>query len=33
MARVHAPDYFDFLAHAWEDWVALDPANGLPTQL
>ena len=27
MARVHAPDYLAFLAHAWEDWVALDPAN------
>jgi acetoin utilization deacetylase AcuC-like enzyme len=27
MARVHAPDYLDFLAHAWDDWVAQDPAN------
>jgi acetoin utilization deacetylase AcuC-like enzyme len=27
MARVHAPDYLAFLAHAWDDWVALDPAN------
>ena len=27
MGRVHAPDYLDFLAHAREDWVALDPAN------
>ena len=27
MARVHAPDYLAFLAHAWSDWVALDPAN------
>ena len=27
MARIHAPEYLDFLAHAWDDWVALDPAN------
>ena len=27
MARIHAPDYLDFLAHAWDDWVALDLAN------
>ena len=27
MARVHAPDYLAFLASAWHDWVALDPAN------
>ncbi len=27
MARVHAPDYLAFLANAWRDWVALDPAN------
>ena len=27
MARVHAPDYLAFLARAWDDWVALDPAN------
>ena len=27
MARVHAPDYLAFLANAWDDWVALDPAN------
>ena len=27
MARVHAPDYLAFLAHAWDDWVAQDPAN------
>ena len=26
-ARVHAPDYLAFLARAWDDWVALDPAN------
>jgi len=25
--RVHAPDYVDFLARVWNDWVALDPAN------
>lgn len=25
--RVHAPRYVDFLATAWEQWVALDPAN------
>ncbi|WP_454675228.1 histone deacetylase family protein [Achromobacter pestifer] len=25
--RVHAPRYVDFLASAWQDWVALDPAN------
>ena len=24
---LHAPRYLDFLAHAWDDWVALDPAN------
>ncbi|MEY3445830.1 MAG: hypothetical protein RIR45_585, partial [Pseudomonadota bacterium] len=23
----HSPRYLDFLAHAWDDWVALDPAN------
>ena len=27
MARVHAPDYLAFLARAWDDWVAQDPAN------
>ena len=27
LARIHAPRYLDFLAHAWEEWVALDPAN------
>lgn len=25
--RVHAPRYVDFLAGAWQEWVALDPAN------
>lgn len=27
LARVHTPRYLDFLAHAWDQWVALDPAN------
>lgn len=27
LERVHDRAYLDFLAHAWEDWVALDPAN------
>lgn len=27
IARVHAPRYLDFLSKAWEEWVALDPAN------
>lgn len=27
LARIHAPRYLQFLAHAWRDWVALDPAN------
>lgn len=27
IARVHAPRYLDFLANAWSEWVALDPAN------
>ena len=25
--RIHAPQYLDFLAHAWDEWIALDPAN------
>jgi acetoin utilization deacetylase AcuC-like enzyme len=25
--RIHAPHYLDFLAHAWDEWLALDPAN------
>jgi len=25
--RVHAPRYLDFLAGAWDEWVALDPGN------
>ena len=24
---IHTPRYRDFLAHAWDEWVALDPAN------
>lgn len=27
IASVHEPRYLDFLSHAWDDWVALDPAN------
>jgi acetoin utilization deacetylase AcuC-like enzyme len=27
LARVHAPRYLRFLAGAWDEWVALDPAN------
>jgi acetoin utilization deacetylase AcuC-like enzyme len=27
LARIHAPRYLDFLAGAWKEWVALDPAN------
>ncbi|MGJ7511941.1 histone deacetylase family protein [Variovorax sp. GT1P44] len=27
IARVHAPRYLDFLANAWSEWVAMDPAN------
>ncbi len=27
LRRVHSADYLDFLARAWDDWVALDPAN------
>jgi acetoin utilization deacetylase AcuC-like enzyme len=26
LAKVHAPRYLDFIAHAWEEWVALDAA-------
>jgi acetoin utilization deacetylase AcuC-like enzyme len=25
--RIHSPHYIDFLAQAWNDWVAPDPAN------
>lgn len=27
LASIHTPRYLDFLAHAWDEWVALDPAN------
>ncbi|RYF30657.1 MAG: histone deacetylase family protein [Comamonadaceae bacterium] len=27
IARVHAPRYVEFLRGAWDEWVALDPAN------
>ncbi len=27
LERVHAPRYLDFLSTAWQEWVALDPAN------
>ena len=27
LARVHSQRYLDFLAGAWDEWVALDPAN------
>jgi acetoin utilization deacetylase AcuC-like enzyme len=27
LAAIHTPRYLDFLAHAWDEWVALDPAN------
>lgn len=27
LQRVHAARYLDFLAGAWDEWVALDPAN------
>ncbi|WP_310463481.1 histone deacetylase family protein [Sphaerotilus sp.] len=27
LAAVHSPRYLDFLAGAWDAWVALDPAN------
>ncbi|CAN7607441.1 histone deacetylase family protein [Variovorax paradoxus] len=27
LARVHAPRYLDFIAHAWDEWVALNPSN------
>ena len=27
LAQIHAPRYLQFLAHAWDDWVAQDPAN------
>jgi len=27
LVSVHTARYLDFLAHAWDEWVALDPAN------
>ena len=27
LRAIHAPHYLDFLAGAWDEWVALDPAN------
>jgi acetoin utilization deacetylase AcuC-like enzyme len=27
LAQVHSPRYLHFIEHAWDDWVALDPAN------
>ena len=27
ITRVHSPRYIDFLRDAWDEWVALDPAN------
>jgi acetoin utilization deacetylase AcuC-like enzyme len=27
LERIHAPRYLGFLAGAWDEWVALDPAN------
>lgn len=27
LARIHDPRYLHFIEHAWEDWLALDPAN------
>ena len=27
LAQIHDPRYLHFLAHAWRDWVALDPDN------
>ena len=27
VARVHSARYLDFLASAWDEWVAMDPAN------
>jgi acetoin utilization deacetylase AcuC-like enzyme len=27
LQAIHTPRYLDFLAHAWDEWVALDPTN------
>ncbi|MDB5826167.1 MAG: acetylpolyamine amidohydrolase, partial [Variovorax sp.] len=29
LAAVHTPRYLGFLANAWDEWVALDPANAM----
>ena len=29
LTTIHSPRYLDFLAHAWDEWVALDPANAV----
>ncbi|MEO7336175.1 MAG: histone deacetylase family protein, partial [Caldimonas sp.] len=27
IGRIHRAPYLDFLAHAWRDWIALDPTH------
>jgi acetoin utilization deacetylase AcuC-like enzyme len=27
LARIHSPRYLQFIEHAWDEWVALDPAH------
>lgn len=27
LEKIHSPRYIDFLRHAWQNWLALDPAN------
>ena len=27
LARIHAPDYLEFLQHAWAQWLAINPGN------
>ena len=27
LAQIHSPRYLEFLAGAWDEWLALDPAN------
>jgi acetoin utilization deacetylase AcuC-like enzyme len=29
LARIHSPRYLHFIAHAWDEWIALDPTNAL----
>jgi acetoin utilization deacetylase AcuC-like enzyme len=29
LSAIHTPRYLDFLAGAWDEWVALDPANAM----